>query len=427
MKRISAILLISLTVLTPYMAIVPGLPKIRGEDYLLIVLLLCGIIKYISGSLKGLPNKITTSFIFMWFMAMISICSGYIIYGNEVIVNDMMIIPMLIKYWIVFRFAQIIFENSNRRVVLIVAAMSISIAGIVGILQYHNLFDINEWLTPLYISEHAKMIGLELLIQGSIEGRVAGTSDDPRHFGYLLVVGFVLCISLAVHGKTMRDRICVIIMLVPCLLSIIYTQTRTATLSVALLTLISIIMIRATMLSRTKLVFLVVLIGATALYIGNWYGIEGFRQRVLDTDTYGESMAPRERDLIQPFSDALEHPAIFLFGRGPSKSEMRTDSHNDYGWYFHRFGLPGLAFYILILFWGAKQAIRMYRRAVSRYDKNVSMASFLIIVNWMFYAMAENIFKDPQLMVINMFFVGLIYSESHLKRNKARKVASSVN
>jgi len=154
---------------------------------------------------------------------------------------------------------------------------------------------------------------------------------------------------------------------------------------------------------------IILLFAAITLAMGALYTTQGFDERVLDTDSYGTSMSARQRDLLHPFSDALDNPIIFLVGRGPSKAVMRTDSHNDFGWYFHRFGLPGLGFYLLLLYYGMKQARLLYRKAASRYEQAVCMASLLVTVNWVFFALAENIFKDSQLMAVNMFFLGLVF------------------
>ena len=141
---------------------------------------------------------------------------------------------------------------------------------------------------------------------------------------------------------------------------------------------------------------------------------EAFQERVLQTDTisFESSTHARTRDLKAPFLDALENPAIFLVGRGPAKAAMKTSSHNDFGWYFHRFGLPGLIFYLSILIWGLREAHRRMRRSTNAIDSIVFLSSILIVINWTLFAMAEDIWKDGQIMAINMFFLGLAYAWS---------------
>jgi len=137
---------------------------------------------------------------------------------------------------------------------------------------------------------------------------------------------------------------------------------------------------------------------------------EGFEERVMQSDTisYKMSYHARIRDFFRPFNDAFENPLIFLVGRGPSKAVLRTSAHSDWGWMFHRFGLPGLMFYVLLISNGLIAGVKLVDKATSGVSQIFIITALFNIVVWAFYANAEDIFKDAQVMAINMFSLGIL-------------------
>jgi len=142
-----------------------------------------------------------------------------------------------------------------------------------------------------------------------------------------------------------------------------------------------------------------------------------------DTESYQHSQSGRIRDFLMPLREALGDPAIFVIGRGPAKSAMRTDSHNDYGWYFHRFGLMGLGFYLLLLYWGLRLGYRRFVRTTDPLDQSIAMTGVLAVVTWAMFAMAESLWKDPQIMTVTMFLYGMLHAPAMPMRRMAVRAA----
>ena len=137
---------------------------------------------------------------------------------------------------------------------------------------------------------------------------------------------------------------------------------------------------------------------------------EAVENRLLDTSSgsYNMSKHARIRDLRRPFQQAIDNPALILFGRGPAKQFTRTDSHNEYGWLFQRYGLVGLICYCLIIYYGLRFSIMKYLRSDRIEYQIVYLGAVCAMINWGFFAMAENIFKQIQLMPLNLIALGLI-------------------
>jgi hypothetical protein len=149
--------------------------------------------------------------------------------------------------------------------------------------------------------------------------------------------------------------------------------------------------------------------------------IEGttFEQRVLGPDRYSldRSSNARVRDFVRPFELAFERPIIWLIGRGPSKAVVRTDSHNDFGWYFYRFGIPGLILYLSLIVFVGKLGLHVYRIAIDPIERVIGATTILLSLNWFTFAMAENMFKQPQLMALNMWLVGAAIGITRIERD----------
>jgi cell division protein FtsW (lipid II flippase) len=158
-------------------------------------------------------------------------------------------------------------------------------------------------------------------------------------------------------------------------------------------------------------------VGVVAMVLDQYRAVsedraEAFMDRVIrrDTESYQHSQAGRIRDTLRPLNEALDQPAIFVVGRGPAKSEMRTDAHGDVGWYFHRFGLPGLLFYLLLLYWGLRLAYHRFVRATDSVERSIALTGVLAIVTWAMFALVEDVWKDPQTMTVTMFLYGLLHA-----------------
>ena len=391
----------------PPIHVSPGLPVIRPEVGLILVYFIYGIITGRSANImQSGRDGVTQAFAWMFMLAIVSIvCSSF---RNPIAYNDLMILFMLAEYWLTFKFAQEFAENLTRRRILMLAVAACGCAAIIGILQYYDLGGVNEWLTPHYGSTSGEIV--REYLEDATDVRAGGTHGDPRHFGFLLVTGLAACLVQIIFNRNTRSKIFSMVMAAICVVALMLTGSRTPFISLIIITGLGVwmafkfkkyVILNHGMLLMLGCVMVVIFLKATP---------EIFKSRVLgsEKDEVTASYNPRQRDLIVPFTAALDDPTIFVVGLGPSKTTLRTSGHNDIGWYFHRFGIFGLLFYIYILKYGIKNAYRLTIKSHSDEERAIHAAALLVAVNWAIFVMAENIFKDGQMMGVNMFYLGLI-------------------
>ena len=352
--------------------------------------------------------KFTRIFLGMLYVAALSIGIGTNAFQQPLIFNDFMILFGMVRYWLILQVGQWTVRSTERRTFFWVLIASLGLSALVGVLQYFNLLGVNYWLTPHYALGSQAHGGLDLVKRGIGMGRVVGTHGDPRHYGYILVVGMALCLASLAHLRHRGFRVLVIIVLVLCLMSAVFTASRTVVLSGIAVMITSVILSHRGQ-NRTKITLgLLIVFVVVGVWIIPRIDSTAFERRVLDVESvsFERSFNARIRDLVRPFDYALDRPIIWLIGRGPSKAVIRTNSHNDFGWYFYRFGLPGLILYLLLIANVAKIGFDAYQVTSFPLERSISTAVTLLSINWFIYAMAENIFKQPQLMALNMWLVG---------------------
>jgi hypothetical protein len=401
------------TVLLPNITIRQNLPRLRFEDFIVVAVVVASLLERIS---KRRPiieyspwnAKMTRVMLGMLYVTILSICIGANAFQQPLIFNDFMILVGIVRYWLILQVGREL-GAAERRTFFWALVVGLGLSALVGVLQYFNLLGINYWLTPYYAKGSQAHAQLYMVRRGIGLGRVGGTHGDSRHYGYILVVGMGLYLAILAHLRHRGLRLLTVALLVLCLMSAVFTASRRTALSSVVLIFASVMFIRQGR-DRVKILIGLVIVLAIAgtLLLPR---IEGttFEQRVLNPGRYSFSISSnaRVRDLVRPFQLALEHPIIWLIGRGPSKAVVRTDSHNDFGWHFYRFGLPGLILYLLMIVYVGKIGLDAYRAADGPIEQAIGTATILLSLNWFIFAMAENMFKQSQLMGLNMWLVGV--------------------
>lgn len=397
--------------LSPSLEIVSGIYNPRGEDIVLALVVTVWLLTIPRRRITDLHfdsrwNAQLSAILFgMLYVAIISICVGAIVFHQRLIVNDMLIVPMLIRYWLIVQIGTWYGSGQGRAVFFWAFLVSVTILAFVGIFQYFDMFGVNYWLTPIYRDDSLYLLQLQT---GVSTVRVVGTVGDPRHYAYLLVVGIGFCIAVVVNHRVPWSRYGALALMLPSFFALGLTASRTGVLSLVVILLSAFLLLRRTPGRFGRLFSLLIFAAVLLALILPVLQTSAFGTRVLDTESASldASLSARQRDLIQPFILATREPIIWLTGRGPSKAEIRTNSHNDFGWYFYRFGIPGLALYLLLLTFGTRMSLQAWRLAEDPMARLMSMTSLFAMVNWIVFAMAENIFKHSQLMPLNMVLIG---------------------
>lgn len=413
--------------LSPNVMIISGLPAFRAED-IVILLVACRSLTSNSNRFINFQDKTTKLFIFMMFMSGISIVFPAMVYGHNLIFRDFMIVPMLIRYYLIYAIAKSVSDSKTLRYSLYFVVIASAISITVGLCQKFNAFGVNQWLSPIYIHRDR---WLELMLQGYYKARIGGTHGDPRRFAYMLVVFIGLYISIAFYMKASKIKTIIYPLLFMALLTLLFTLSRTGIIAlVGVLFVFSFILIKKSSTKANKMLRLLFVGLMVAVFIASLQGktiTKGFEERVLTTDSvsFQRSLRGRIRDFFKPIKDALENPLVFFVGRGPAKEVMITSSHNDWGWVFHRFGLPGLLFYFFLIWNGIRAGYKASNIRKEGPSKVLLMTALFTVISWIIYVNAEDIFKDAQIMSINMFALGLL-NNRWLTVSRATKLTNRV-
>ncbi len=410
LKKLVVVAVLVLGILSPGFQVISGMPVVRGEDLALIAVAVAMVLG--GWRLRSEPHvrQVDRAFVAMGVLATTSICLAPFLYGASIAAKDWMILPMLTRYWVIFRVGYSVDGQNGRSLLVTAGLIAFGACAAVGILQCHDLGGVNRWLTPLYKGNDAPWA----TSTGELARRVGGTHGDPRQYGYLLAAGIALTVAvlLSHNGRKMLMASSAVL-LGALFLALTYTLSRTATLA-ALIVVVLALLMRQPAGRAPKQQRILLALGLACLLVALYpvFGTQAYRERVLSsgTESFDTSLSARRRDLRQPFLAAISSPAIFLVGRGPAKEQMRTSSHNDYGWYFHRFGLLGLAFYLLLIAWGLRQGHGRYRSSQTPTERALNLTCFLVVILWAVFAMAEAVFKDGQMMTLNMLALGILHA-----------------
>lgn len=428
LKSVTITSLILAIILSPSIRLWGGFYEPALADFILLPIAIVWIFFFITGNKGSLHPPNYSGVVLrilggMFYVAIVSICVGTIVFDQTLIINDFMILPMIARYCLIYLVGKWIQERYCLRVFVWALLLGVTLSALIGVLQHFNLLGVNDWLTPYFLSKDSTLFDLELLRLHLPGARVVGTHGDPRHYSYILVVGIGLCFSIFLTRQAKLLRKVALMSLCLCSASLMFTASRTGALSGLVILFAALLVQRGKAVNIKWLIFPIFLVGMLALS-SPVFETSTFQNRVLTvhSESFDTSWQARVRDFSAPFHYALESPIIWLTGRGPSKAGMRTDSHNEFGWYFYRFGLPGLFLYILLIYRGFRISWRAIRNSVGTLEKSICISASLLTINWFIFAMAENIFKDPKLMALNMLLLGASVgaSASVVKSEKGR-------
>ena len=140
---------------------------VRGEDFLIALVFPILLLGSVFGGARRSPGRsdnISAVLLAMMGVALLSIVANAP--RTPTTLNDWMILPMLFRYWLIYKFAQTLNDSRDRRWCLYAAAVSIGISALIGIAQYRNLAGVNEWLSPFYYKGEVAEDDLENIVGG---------------------------------------------------------------------------------------------------------------------------------------------------------------------------------------------------------------------------------------------------------------------
>jgi len=399
-------------ILMPPLSLVPDFPSFRCEVFVVLLAILGG--RYSGRFIPlDLKDRISKLFVYLFVLAGVAIASSYLLFQTPYNFSDFMIFPMLIQYWLIYCCAKTADEPELKLFTIKAVAAFVGLSAIIGIMQKMNILGINNWLTPYYLYSSSREGALDALLSEASYGRAVGTVGDPRHFAYVLAVGFAASFAIVLHTWNVKSKILNISLLLLFFSGLIFTASRTGCLAFVLVLMVGFALIRR---MAHQFIDLFVMLGVFLLVIIlMWSSIAPpeIQKRVTstETDSFEHSSRGRIRDFFEPFKAAKEEPLILITGRGPSKAVLPGSEHSDIGWFAMRYGVLGLLCYLLLFYRSAKLGMQKYRTEMRLTDQTFAMFAIMEIAIWFLFVQAESIFKLAQLMSINMFVVGLVFSE----------------
>ncbi len=389
-------------ILLPPLQFSSSLPTIRPEIFVVLLAVFQGKVRF------NTSDNIIKVFRALLIVSIIAILSSYLFFDTPFSYRDFMILPMIIQYLIIYSYSNSIRDQGLKFFALKLIIFFIGISAVIGIAQKFNLAGVNNWLTPIYIQQESQIKALQ---QGLFFGRSSGTVGDPRHFAYLLNIGLAGVVAALIIFKP-SYRLLYVFALFLMLAALIVTASRTGLLAVFVLLLCALFLVASSrkLFFRYFLTIGIFIPVMLAIYLS--YVPEETKERLFSTssESHQISLAARRRDNFEPFLLASKQPLILITGRGPSKEVLPGSEHSDIGWMTLRFGIPGLICYVFIFLKTYRISVKKFKQKFSIEEKVFSAFSILSLSVWFVYILAESIFKNNQLMSINVFFIGAVFS-----------------
>lgn len=391
--------------LFPDRPIISILPAFRLIDIIFILLTIHKLFKTkIENSSSIFTNYFKVYICMLIFSMCLSIFSTYLLFNQEIVINDLMIIFQAIKYVIVY---SVVFSNKYDKKEIEKINKTFLIIGIIvpsiGICQHLNILKINEIITPIFLGK--KGVFNELLDGIYIQRRVTGTQNNPNFYGYHLLMILNYNLNIMLINKKNLTKIFLLLANVLCSIAIILTISRTTILGLFGIILFLILSRRNAINKKNKLLGLAFI--AISFTLVNIYIINNtILNRVSSkSDSFNRSYSARIRDFKNPFYNNTKNLGRLLFGYGPYKAKMRTDSHNEFGWYFQRFGIIGISIYLLFLNRIRKEVTKFSKETTNMYHLGVMVFSVFIL-----FCFSSNMFKMPTIMVPTIYLIAFIES-----------------
>jgi hypothetical protein len=138
------------------------------------------------------------------------------------------------------------------------------------------------------------------------------------------------------------------------------------------------------------------------------YGL--FERLNIDSESTEKSYKARVNDFKDPLLFIINQPQYILFGRGPSKAEVRSDYHNGFTWIVLRFGIVGLYLYFLMLTYLISYLTSLKNKKMNFNFQKMKIFILQLLICWIFMDISGNVFKEPRIMFLNMIFFGIFVS-----------------
>lgn len=418
LRHIPGLILLCIIFAPPLRFLPSLLTAVRLEDFLLGPLAIRLIL------LKGRQDTPTSQpqDHFPVILAFIGLCGivgmyiGILFYQFAFNVKDLILIPQIIKYILLYSLLKDLLTNSEiAQTTRYYVTISALFAVLISVAQFWNILDFNNWFTPLYISDEVRLSSIKNNLFW--KWRISGTQVNANIYGTILVWQFIFVLVHYLAARAKKTISLYIFIIIGLLIAIAMTQSRTMLILVAMTVILGLFTENSSYIKKSSsnriviLTIVLILAGIMLInYIDQSAGAFGSRLSFTSESTQ-TSLSARLRDLVGPTYEQMGKPLAYLLGTGPSKAVLRTDSHNGYSWILLRFGLIGLILYCVSQFMILTRASRVLRANGFQGNTMIARFVFVWIFAWIIVEFTNAPFKVPSLMGIYLFSAAWVSAE----------------
>jgi hypothetical protein len=399
--------LVALSILTPSITLSSSLPAVR-LDFIFVFLswTFIGLRQLLMGiSISEFNYPIYKWFIFLGTTIYISTIYGAVVKDQPLLGVDFLELLKVFQYFLTFaliaRF-QISIKTFKR--IYILTFITFVLSSIFAFFEHLNIFGINQWLTPFYVSTQLDTV--------LAQSRITGTTSNPNEFGALMVLAISLAFSGGIIFTEKKLRILCWLMFPVFFYTLFLTASRSALIAFFVSTVSIILMLMVTkglFYGFWRIVGFIIICSALAV-IAFKFSTEEMLMRFFQLEAVDRvtSLQARQENWITHIAYWKQS---YWFGWGPAKATMSTIVDSEWIYLLRRYGIIGLS--IFLGFYGSLFSALTRVRKIKGIETITAFSIALqgTLLGYAVYMMAAPVYHALQLMPILLLFLGLAYSQ----------------
>lgn len=384
-------------IVLPSLSSLPGLPSIRFEELLFLLIFPLLILKKEPTKKDSLYNAFILSLIAFAIAIIFSTLYGKYVLGVPVAGRDYFELLKIFKFFIVIvAFSRFNLKYHDIYKLLYVIVFSFLVSSIIGLLQYYSILGFEQITAPLYFPQRLF----------DVHNRMMGTFLNPNTYGTALTLGVVVTSVLVFYEKNVTRKVSLTFVILFFSFVIALTQSRTA---IIVLVLALILVIGLNIYNRRfswKQISLILAgIGITVfLFIGLLS--DEVISRISTLSNISEDRSWQMRLFAWYLNLSIFYESI-VFGWGPAKMIHTTIVDNEYILVLRRYGVVGFVIYLFLYLIPLYRAFLFrVKKGISGYMGQIILVSVIVILvgnltNPLFH---EIQFVDNWMILLGIFF-----------------------
>jgi O-antigen ligase len=365
--------------------------------------------------------KLELLFLLYGFGVLVSISMGYLL-DSSLFFRDFFELVRVAKYWLLIRLALSLTWSEENAASAIRLFLWVGLLGAaIAFAQSVNAFNINSIYTPLFIKEFRL---------ATVHYQVAGTIQNYNLYGTFLAMGASIAVGVLLFARgPQKEKALSLAVLTALLLAVTRTTSKGAFLALVIaaasLWLLRLMLVRDRRLTYGAFLFValmtIVLVGqrvlTSAQSVATVDPVQALASR-FQPDVIERSYEIRRSDWQLALELATESP---LFGSGPSKDEEVRAFHSEYLTHLRRYGLFGLAIYLLLLGGSALSLLRLMRAQDFRereYGRALFAGALGALAVFIVGSLVYQVFQQLQLAALMWWLLGAAFAYAAASRQK---------